>query len=400
MLGGKLSQLTITAQQQFKRLQKAYPHRLRHLGFVENLSACLNASRCVVAAGRIAIEALTQGVPVVAVGEISFMGLIDLHNLPAAMASNFGDMGTQYEPGPIDFSAITTAIMLGLKLPGLDAALIKTVRQKYAIQTVCQQIKSIYRGAMVEKQHPRHIPILMYHKVLPQAEQSRHKTYVTCEQFSQHMRFLAKYGFTPITFKDYFAFRDGDRSLDEFPHKPIILTFDDGYENNLHYALPIMQRYGFKGVLFALGSEIDYNKWDADAGEPRHQLLKMEQLRTIAASGFEIGAHSLTHPHLPTLPSETADMEIRQSKLRLEQSLQQSVISFAYPYGDYDDRIKALVKKAGFKCAVATDSGGLMLEQDHFALFRVNIMPSDHRLQFFKKTSSWYRRYYWRKRQR
>lgn len=398
LIGGKLDELSVAAQQQFKHLQTAYPQRLQQLGFVDNLSAYLAASDCVVASGRVAIEALAQGTPVVAIGEALFVGLIDTDNLAAAIAANFGDMGTRCYPDKIDFNVVTTAIVAGLKLPSLDTAVINTVRQTYTMPAVYQKIMHVYRGAMLEKQHPRHIPILMYHKVLPQADRSRHKIYVTCQQFAQHMQFLAKYRFTPITFKDYFAFRDGDKPLSNFPRKPIIITFDDGYENNLHYALPIMQRYGFKGVLFALGGQIDYNKWDADEGEPRHRLLNAEQLRTMAAAGFEIGAHSLTHPHLPILSSEVADMEITQSKQRLEQWLQQPVISFAYPYGDYNNSIKALVEKAGFTCALATDTGGLMLEDEHFAVFRVNIMPGDYWLQFFKKTSHWYRRYCWHKR--
>ena len=223
----------------------------------------------------------------------------------------------------------------------------------------------------------------MYHKVLPQAEESQHKTFVTCTQFTQHIQFLAKHGFTTITFKDYFAFRDGERPMHEFPNKPIILTFDDGYVNNLQYVLPIMQQYGFVGVLFALGdSDIEHNQWDAN--EPQHVLMNTKQLQALVAAGFEIGAHSLTHPDLTKLSSLAATTEIVQSKQNLENILQQSVISFAYPYGYYNDAVKSLVQEAGFRCAVATDTGGLQLEDDRFAIFRVNMMPRDHFVQFFK----------------
>jgi len=399
LIGGDLRHLSKVAQQQFYSLKKTYKKRLTHDGFVEGLSVYLAKSDCVIAAGRIAIEALALGVPVIALGEALMLGLIDADNLEAAMASNFGDIATRYDEHDIDLSGIVPQldkVLSGFELPTMVS---RRVRQRYDIKHVNCEIMQLYRSAILQKWHPRHIPILMYHKVLPQAENSRHKTFVTCEQFAQHMRFLAKHHFTPITFKDYFAFHDGQYPLSEFPSKPIIITFDDGYVNNLQYALPIMQHHHFIGVLFALGNgTIDYNRWDADAGEPSHQLVNATQLQQFSELGFEIGAHSLTHPHLTQLTDEQAYTEIIESKQYLEALLKQPVISFAYPYGDYNTRTKALVRKAGFQCAVATDTGGLKLADDHFAIFRVNMMPRDHFLQFLKKTSHWYRKRYWHKR--
>ena len=87
-----------------------------------------------------------------------------------------------------------------------------------------------------------------------------------------------------------------------------------------------------------------------------------------------------------------------QSRKNIEETLATKVISFAYPYGKKDERIKYLTSKAGYDYAVATDSGGLTIEDDHFEIFRVNIFPEDGWFQLYKKTSSWYRNYYLRKR--
>ena len=397
LVGGELTNLSESAQQQMKTLQAHYPQRLRHIGYVENLSPYLTVSSCVIAAGRIAIEALAQGLPVIALGEALLVGLVDEVNLKVAMASNFGDIGMQYHHDKIDLDTLQATIIKGLNNFQLADEVVEEVRKSYSITYIYHEVMQVYHRSIIEKQHPQHIPILMYHKVLPQAEESQHKTFVTCTQFTQHIRFLAKHGFTTITFKDYFAFRDGERPMHEFPNKPIIMTFDDGYVNNLQYALPIMQQYGFVGVLFALGDgDINYNQWDA--GEPQHALMDTKQLQTLVVAGFEIGAHSLTHPDLTKLSSLEATVEIEQSKKNLENILQQPVISFAYPYGYYNDAVKYLVQQAGFHCAVATDTGGLQLEDDRFSIFRVNMMPRDHIIQFFKKTSSWYRKRYWRKR--
>jgi peptidoglycan/xylan/chitin deacetylase (PgdA/CDA1 family) len=213
------------------------------------------------------------------------------------------------------------------------------------------------------------------------------------------MQSLKNRQFTPITFKDYLSFRNESKALSEFPKKPIIITFDDGYLNNLSLAFPILQKFKFKAVIFALGDmNISNNYWDIQKGEPEDLLMNASQLKSLSDAGIEIGAHSLSHRDLTQLSSDEAYHEILQSKLNLEQLLQSKVITFAYPYGYYSDSIKKLAQKAGFEIAVATDRGGLHIEQDLFEVFRVAIFPSDNPWKFWKKTQSWYRNYYKKKR--
>ena len=90
--------------------------------------------------------------------------------------------------------------------------------------------------------------------------------------------------------------------------------------------------------------------------------------------------------------------EICEGRDRIERELQTRVIAFAYPFGTYDERIKNLVKQAGFEFGIATDTGGLTIEDDRFAVFRVNMFPEESLFSLFKKTSAWYRWYYRRKR--
>jgi peptidoglycan/xylan/chitin deacetylase (PgdA/CDA1 family) len=399
LLGGALNNLSSTAQEQFAQLQQRYPQRLFHHGFVTNLADYLGQSSCVVAAGRVAIDALALGVPTVALGEALLIGLVDEANLVAAIDSNFGDIGITYQAVPIDVQKIKEAISAALLQKNVASQITQTIRSSYNLATVFHEIQSIYQGAILEKWHPRHIPILMYHKVLLAPEATKHKIFVTQQQFAQHMQFLAKQNFTPITFKDYFAFRDGKKNLENFPEKPIILTFDDAYINNLDNALPILKKYNFKAVLYALGDlQVQNNHWDVKYGEPAHQLMSPEQLKIMAASGIEIGAHSMTHANLVKLDHDACQREIVESKKNLEKLLGESVISFAYPYGNYNDSVKTLTQQAGFRCAVATDNGGLFLEDDLYAIFRVSIMPRDKYWQFWKKTRSWYRERYFKRR--
>ncbi|RYY18416.1 MAG: polysaccharide deacetylase family protein, partial [Cytophagaceae bacterium] len=96
----------------------------------------------------------------------------------------------------------------------------------------------------------------------------------------------------------------------------------------------------------------------------------------------------------PELPPAEALAEMQHSKAALEQALGTEIISFAYPYGLLNEEVKALAQQAGFTYAVATDTGGLHLEDDRMQIFRVNIFPHETPGSLFKKTAPWYRRYY------
>ena len=127
-------------------------------------------------------------------------------------------------------------------------------------------------------------------------------------------------------------------------------------------------------------------------------FIPRQQLKIMVQAGIEIGAHSMTHANLVKLDEAACWQEIIESKQNLEVLLGEPVISFAYPYGSYNATVKQLTERAGFRCAVATDRGGLYLEDDLFTIFRVNIMPRDKYWEFWKKTRSGYRGRYFKKR--
>jgi peptidoglycan/xylan/chitin deacetylase (PgdA/CDA1 family) len=158
-----------------------------------------------------------------------------------------------------------------------------------------------------------------------------------------------------------------------------------------------MQQAGYRGVLYLLGDfDLRHNAWDlaTDPTEPRAELMGEAQKAAFVAAGWEIGAHTLTHPHLSELPAAAAAHELAASKTALEQRLGTPVQSFAYPYGDLSPETKRLAAAAGFRYAVATDTGGQHLEDDRLQIFRVNIFPHETDASLRKKTATWYRRYY------
>lgn len=99
--------------------------------------------------------------------------------------------------------------------------------------------------------------------------------------------------------------------------------------------------------------------------------MDVTQVREWLAAGHEIGAHTLTHPRLTQIPAAQAREEISASRRKLEDLFSRPVMHFAYPFGDYDERVVSQVREAGFATA-CTVQGGLVTERsDPFRLNRL-----------------------------
>ncbi len=130
------------------------------------------------------------------------------------------------------------------------------------------------------------------------------------------------------------------------------LTFDDGYDDFIDYALPVLLRYGFTATAFVLAGRLGGdNAWTPEG--PRKQLMTVEGLRTAAAAGIEIGSHGLLHVSLPSVSDEELDREVGLSRRVLEEAVGQEVGGFCYPFGHLDGRTVRAVQSAGYDYACA-----------------------------------------------
>ena len=398
LIGGELEALPAAGKTALAQLRAIFGARIEVVGFSKDVAGWLARTSLVIGAGRVAIEALGAGRPVLALGEASYAGLVSEATFTAAAASNFGDISAVLATSTVNFAALLADARAFLQNPKpVTAALREQVRTHYDLHTVAARVLETYQAARMRKAAPNFIPVLMYHKIPDAPLATKHQIYVTKENFARHLAYFQKRKLMPITFVDYLQFATGELPLADFPRRPIILTFDDGYTDNYTNLLPLMQQYGYRGVLYLLGDAgIRYNKWDADSDptEPRSDIMDLVQKRAFVAAGWEIGAHTMSHPRLSTLPLPAAAAEIGRSKTELEAALHTELVSFAYPYGDLNDAVKAAVRTAGFAFGVATDTGGLHLEDDRMQVFRVNMFPNESASSLFKKTSVWYRAYY------
>ena len=398
LIGGELEHLPAAGKAALTQLQADFGERIEVVGFTNDVPGWLARTTLVIGAGRVAIEALGAGRPVLALGEASYAGLVSEMTFAGAAASNFGDISARQASTEVDFAALLADARAFLQSPRpVSAALQQQVRAHYDLTMVAARVLETYQAARMQKAGVGYIPVLMYHKIPDVPLATKHQIYVTKDNFEKHLACFKQRKLTPITFADYLGYASGELSLAAFPARPIILTFDDGYLDNYTNLLPLMQRYGYRGVLYLLGDfEIRYNKWDADfdPDEPRSEIMDLAQKRAFVAAGWEIGAHTQSHPRLSALPLSEAATEIRRSKAALETALQTEIVSFAYPYGDLNEAVKNAVREAGFGLGIATDTGGLTIEDDRMQVFRVNMFPNESTSSLFKKTSPWYRRYY------
>ena len=181
------------------------------------------------------------------------------------------------------------------------------------------------------------VPILLYHHIALSPIGSRY--YVSPDRFEEQMRLLRNWEYTPITTSMLVEAIHEGRSL---PPRPILLTFDDGNEDNYTTAFPIMQKYGMTGVLY-----LTYNYLDGDG------FIKPDQVREMTAAGWEVGSHSISHPDLTgDVSPGRLRSEIVDSRQKLEDLLGVPILTFAYPFGDVGSAVVDYVKFAGYIAAV------------------------------------------------
>lgn len=348
--------------------------RVDFVGYVEDVPALMAQCDLVIGAGRVAMEALLCGRPAFAIGEAKAIGLVTGQNLDEALASNFGDIGPR--DLAIDFAALKTQIAPALASGSVSDVIRQRIQVEYGLAGVVSGLESIYQDAVVETLR-REMPVIMYHRFIEhESEKGVHGTWMPIAMFEKHLRLMKWLGYETLTFRDL-ADKGFIHRL-QYGKRYLMITADDGYQDNLTRMLPLLEKYGYKAVVYVVTGE-GYNRWDVEqASNPdtRVDLMNGEQLKALVASGHvEIGGHTLTHPRLSKLAPEQQAHEIQENKRQLETLLGHPLLSFAYPYGDMDESAKAQAMAAGYRFAVATNSGPRAMHQDPFRIRRIAIFP-------------------------
>jgi peptidoglycan/xylan/chitin deacetylase (PgdA/CDA1 family) len=216
------------------------------------------------------------------------------------------------------------------------------------------------------------VPILLYHHIgFSLKDDSVY--YISPEAFDRQMNLLYQWGYKTISVELLArAISQGA----ELPPKPILLTFDDGSESTYTTALPIMQRYNFTGTSYIVYHYV---------GITSH--MDADQIRALYAAGWEIGSHSLSHVDLTLRPDRQED-EIVGSRRQLESLLGVPVLSFAYPFGAYDESSLGYVRLAGYVAAMGLGNESVQGTKNLSYLYRQAVRGTDD-LQTFAARLPW-----------
>jgi O-antigen biosynthesis protein len=172
------------------------------------------------------------------------------------------------------------------------------------------------------------------------------------ERFRAQLEMLMDAGFQFVTVAELVRLAGGATP----PPGYAAISFDDGLRNNLTVALPILREYGLRATIYVtVGYLGGTSPWIGPKGDNR--MLNEEEVRELAAAGWELGAHTMTHPDLSVLDYEACRREIEDSKTALEEIGGVPVETFAYPFGFYGPAAIAATRDSGLLAAVTTGSG-------------------------------------------
>ncbi len=230
-------------------------------------------------------------------------------------------------------------------------------------------------GFLIWIQNQYVVPIMMYHSV-SLADESPLNV-VSPKSFANQMEYLKKHEYKIISLDDYV---ERNKAKKEFPHKTVVITFDDGYRDNYKNAFPIIKQYHFPVTIFLISDYVGVNL----------NLLTWNQVKEMAHDGIEFGSHTRHHMYLPEATDEQLKDEIIDSKRIIEEHLNKPVNYIAYPSGGFSEQIKGIVALAGYKAALTTNRGYDRYNIDLYELSRIRINNGDNGIILWFKLSGYY----------
>lgn len=191
------------------------------------------------------------------------------------------------------------------------------------------------------------IPILNYHTVTDAPEPGIAPYAVRPVEFARHLDRIVASGATALTVSELVAVLD---SGGQPSPRTVLVTFDDGYADNLTVAAPLLRERGLPATVFATTGLLPGCP-GGSITRPPGPMLAWERLTELEAAGIEIGSHSHSHPELDVLSRASASAEISHSKELLQDALGHEVHSFAYPHGYATRWLQQEVRRCGYRSA-------------------------------------------------
>jgi peptidoglycan/xylan/chitin deacetylase (PgdA/CDA1 family) len=223
------------------------------------------------------------------------------------------------------------------------------------------------------------VPVLCYHQIVTEEKYRERPTpyAVTTNQFRKQMAFLAENNFYTILPDELLAYVRGQKKLEFNGKRPIVLTFDDGNNDFVDHAQKVLDKHGFKGVLFIYPTYIFAHK-------PRS--LTWAQINAVRKAGHAIESHTMWHPMLSTMTDAEQKAQFVDSKRNLDEKGGANVKHLAYPFGIYNSSSLRILKEVGYESAGTTFHGGNQVGENPYLLRRYLIVKGDSEKVFEQKT--------------
>lgn len=224
-----------------------------------------------------------------------------------------------------------------------------TFESGFELAAIVEEIRQNESTASsVQMQSALKVPIFIYHSVRPHIsrESKWQDAYdITPELLERQLAYIKEHGYTTITLDD--LMRDFESGTTSPVTKPVILTFDDGWENQYKYAFPLLKKYNAVAVFYIFTNPIS----------KKQHFLTWDQIAEMDSAGMTIASHTLTHPYLQKLTKAQLKIEFLKSKQILEDHLGHPILHFASPFGFSNISIEALLKEAGYRTGRTTYKG-------------------------------------------
>jgi len=217
------------------------------------------------------------------------------------------------------------------------------------------------------------IPILMYHSIetMPKSTVMR-SLHVPPRRFKFQMWLLKILGYKALSLRNLQPYIEGKKH-----GKVVGITFDDGYQNNLLNAAPILQKYNFSATCYIVSGRIgSSNIWDLKNEITQRPLMTEAEIKKWISLGMDIGAHTITHADLTAISKLKAKREISNCKTELERIYKVEVTDFCYPFGRFNETVCSITKNSGYLSATTMLRGRVNDKSNQYMLPRI---PINHR---------------------
>jgi len=214
----------------------------------------------------------------------------------------------------------------------------------------------------------RTIPILLYHSVSANPSQAIGPFAVSPERFAQHLDLVAD-GHVALTVADLVARLDIGAPI---PAGAVVITFDDGFADNLEAAAPLLKDRGLTASIYITTGYVD----GSGSGEVPGRMLSWSGVEELDAAGFEIGAHGHRHSPLDVMSPAEVAKDISMSKTLIQERLGHGLFGFAYPHGYRSSSVRQAVRRAGFECACGVRNALSHPLDDRWSLARLTVLAT------------------------